>query len=290
MVAWTSGCLAPRFNAAAAWARPLAVELLTTASPQPRSRPARSLEEAEPAAADADGARHPTRAPAAADGMRPAPAPRPGVAKDGWHYGLIGIRRQPHGGPVCRPVLLIALRRRGHGVGSRRSVPGFRGTRRWRFARTLLGHGGNAAAADSGGAGRVKGRCSDGSGGPSPHATSPGGPRRRRACWCSTAEGVVPLAAMTTECSATLAPVGSIRSWQSAVRLFLAGGSGRRSRARRAGPVNGTLDLPRVRTPGAAVPAIPADRLRHGRPPTDELLSAKASLLAFTPRLNEWQG
>lgn len=71
------------------------------------------------------------------------------LASDGWHPGLLGIVASRLVDQYARPVLMISLRADPpHGQGSGRSVPGFKLHEALQHCTThLLSHGGHAAAA-----------------------------------------------------------------------------------------------------------------------------------------------
>jgi single-stranded-DNA-specific exonuclease len=272
--------LAPRINAAGrlGTAR-LAVELLTTTSAQRADALADYLERQNQERQTIERKiLHEARELAA----RHADAPAFVLASASWHPGLLGVVASRLVDQFARPVLMIALRDGvPHGSGSGRSVPGFRLHEALQECTGhLVSHGGHATAAGF----RIV-----------PDAIDP-----FREAFCGVAgrhfgarppahrlvlDAEVPLSALTfglMEAIEHLEPYGSgnPRPLLLADRLQVVG------EPRRVGGGDRHISF-RVRQNGKDVRAIAfglGDRL-------DELMSAGGQCcLAFTPRLNEWQG
>jgi single-stranded-DNA-specific exonuclease len=284
--------LAPRLNAAGrlGCAR-LVVELLTTTSPERAQDLARYLEEQNLKRQQMER-RVLAEARDQAAAFDPATAPALVLAHADWHAGVIGIVAGRLVEQYARPVLMIALRReRGDGPdgdggalvghGSGRSVPGYPLHEALRACGDhLLGHGGHAAAAGF----RILPEridafrerfCEHAAG----HFRSePPAPRL-------VLDAEVPLGVLTYGLLGDLdrlEPYGAAN----ARPVFLAGGLEILGTPRRLG--NGERHLSfRVRQGETAMRAIAfgmGDRL-------EELISRGGRCcLAFTPRVNEWQG
>jgi single-stranded-DNA-specific exonuclease len=273
--------LAPRLNAAGrlGTAR-LAVELLTTASPQQAVEMARYLE-------DLNGKRQhlerrilgEARDTVERDGLNGQPALV--LAGSDWHPGLIGIVAGRLAEQYGRPALMIALNGDDTAVGSARSVPGFRLHEALRdCAQHLLAHGGHDSAAGF----RLRREAL--------------GPFREEFCTVAARhfggppppprlvlDAEVPLAVLTpglTDALAQLEPYGA----GNPAPLLLAGDLQVVGEPRRVGGGERHLSF-RVRQQDRELKAIAfgmADRAA-------ELLSAGGRCcLAFTPKINEWQG
>jgi single-stranded-DNA-specific exonuclease len=210
------------------------------------------------------------------------------LASSTWHPGIIGIVAGRLAELYARPSLLVALPdpdaegpRRRSGVGSGRSIPGFALHEALAACGDLLlSHGGHAAAAGF----RVRPEDLEAF--------------RARLCEYTAArfpaglpapllvlDAEVPLSALTL---GLLADLDRLEPYGAENRrpMFLAGGLTVQGEPRKVG--NGERHLSfRVRQQGTALKAIAwnmADRV-------EELMSAGgACCLAFTPRLNEWQG
>jgi single-stranded-DNA-specific exonuclease len=282
--------IGPRLNAAGrlGCAR-LVVDLLTTANPEQALQLARYLEE--------QNAQRQTlerrmvaeaRELIEAEGRQADPALV--LARPGWHAGIIGIVAGRLADQYGRPALMIALPEKngdgeaGHaraGMGSGRSIPNFPLHEALRACGDLLlGHGGHHAAAgfrllpenvDS-----FRERfCAHVAG------YFPGGPPPP----ALTLDAEVPLAALTfglVDDLDRLEPYGA----ENRRPLFLTGGLEVAGQPRKVGGGERHLSF-RVRQQGTTLKAIAfgmADRV-------EELMSVGgACCLAFTPKLNEWQG
>jgi single-stranded-DNA-specific exonuclease len=275
--------LGPRLNAAGrlGTAR-LAVELLTTPSPQRAADLARYLEEQNERRQQLERRIfHAARELAERDGHAARPALVLAGPEADWHPGLIGIVAGRLAEQYGRPALMVALRDGDVAVGSGRSVPGFRLHEALAAcADDLLTHGGHASAAGF----RLRPAALD----------------AFRERFCAVAErhfgGVpppprlvldaeVPLAALTpglAEALARLEPYGAGNPQP----LLLAGDLQVVGEPRRVGGGERHLSF-RVRQQGRDLKAIAFGMAER----TEELLSAGGRCcLAFTPRLNEWQG
>ena len=205
------------------------------------------------------------------------------VAGAGWHGGILGIVASRLADLYARPALMITLPTEGDGpgVGSGRSVPGFAlhqalaACGDW-----LLSHGGHAAAAGF----RVRPEHID--------------TFRERFCALTTKhfpagppapslvlDAEAPLSALTLSLIGDLdrlEPYGA----DNRKPVFLAGGLRVEGQPRRVGQGERHLSF-RVRQNNVVLKAIAfamGDR-------ADELMSAGgACCLAFTPKVNEWQG
>ncbi len=272
--------LAPRLNAAGrlGTAR-LAVELLTTTSPDRAGTLADYLERQNHERQQIER-RILQEARELAE--RDPHAPALVLASPSWHPGLLGIVASRLVDQYARPVLMIALREGyPHGQGSGRSVPGFRLHEALQeCTEHLVGHGGHATAAGF----RIAPERIDAF--------------RRRFCDVAlrhfggaapahriVIDAEVPLSALTL---GLLAAIESLEPYGSgnpqpvllADRLQVVG------EPRRVGGGERHLSF-RVRQNVKEVRAIAfgmGDR-------AEELMSAGGQCcLAFTPRLNEWQG
>ena len=272
--------LAPRLNAAGRLGSArLAVELLTTASAQRADILADYLERQNQERQLIER-RILQEARLQAEGVGAAPALV--LASPSWHAGLLGIVASRLVDQYACPVLMIALREgQPHGQGSGRSVPGFRLHEALQECTDdLLSHGGHAAAAGF----RIVPELID--------------PFRRRFCAVAqrhfgaeppahrlTIDAEVPLSALTLgllNALDQLEPYGSgnPQPLLLADRLQIVGAP------RRVGGGERHLSF-RVRQNGKELRCIAfgmGDRV-------DELMSVGGQCcLAFTPRLNEWQG
>jgi single-stranded-DNA-specific exonuclease len=277
--------LAPRLNAAGrlGCAR-LVVELLTTSSPQQAADRARVLEEYNKKR-QAVEREIVAQARTLAD-RHYAAAPALVLASPDWHGGVIGIVAGRLAEHYARPVLVIAVRPGENGglpvgQGSGRSVPGFPLHEALRACGDcLLSHGGHKAAAGF----RIRAdaidafreRFCD-------YAAQhfPAGPPVPRL----VLDAEVPLAALTMPTVAELdrlEPYGS----ENARPVFLAGGLQLVGEPRRMGGGERHMSF-RVRQNGSTLRAVAfgmGDRY-------DDLVSAGGQCcLAFTPKVNEWQG
>ncbi len=246
--------LAPRLNAAGRLGSArLAVELLTTTSPQ-----------------------------RAADLARFLGAPALVLSSTGWHAGMIGIVAGRLMDAFARPVLMIALGENGApGAGSGRSVPGFKLHEALReCSEHLLSHGGHATAAGFKIAAPAvdafrESFCSVAA----RHFTA--GPPSPRVL----IDAEVPLSALTPgliESMKQLEPYGAGNPQP----LFLAGDLQVVGEPRRVGGGERHLSF-KVRQQSREMKAIAfgmGERL-------EELVAAEGKCsLVFTPRINEWQG
>jgi single-stranded-DNA-specific exonuclease len=271
--------LAPRINAAGrlGTAR-LAVELLTTPSSEradvladylERQNYERQLMERRILSE--------ARELVEAQGLPPALV----LARQDWHPGLLGIVASRLVDQYARPVLMIALREGQHGQGSGRSIPGFRLHEALQeCTHCLISHGGHATAAGfrlvpenvdvlrEHFVGVARKHLGDT---PPPHRI--------------TIDAEVPLASLTSNLLLTLEQMepfgaGNPPPVMLADRLQVVG------EPRRLG--NGDRHLAfRIKQESKVLRCIAfgmADRL-------EELMSQGGQCcLAFTPRLNEWQG
>src|SRR5262249_28737109 len=140
--------LAPRLNAAGRLGSArAAVELLTTVSAQQAAELASFLEVQNQERQKLERQILSEARPLAGEAVQGG-APALLLARPHWPSGLIGIVASRLVDLFARPVLLIALRDGRVGVGSGRSVPGFRLHEALAACSgTLLGHGGHATAA-----------------------------------------------------------------------------------------------------------------------------------------------
>jgi single-stranded-DNA-specific exonuclease len=210
------------------------------------------------------------------------------LAHAGWHAGIIGIVAGRLVDLYARPALMIALpspdaddRHVRVGVGSGRSVPGLALHEALRdCSDLLLSHGGHAAAAgfrvlpeniDA-----VRARLCEHAAGRFPDGLPPP---------ALVLDAEVPLSMLTT---GLLADLDRLEPYGAENRrpLFLAGGLQIKGEPRKVGGGERHLSF-RVSQQGTVLKAIAwsmADRI-------EELMSAGgACCLAFTPKLNEWQG
>jgi len=277
--------LAPRLNAAGrlGCAR-LVVELLTTTSPQRAKDLARYLEEQ-----NQERQKIERRMLAQAKEMIGADGPEaPAIvlANLDWHVGILGIVASRLVDLYCRPALLIAIRAEtGEGVivgqGSGRSIAGYPLHEALRACTDhLLTHGGHHMAAGF----RLHADRIDGfreafiAHAARQFPTGPPAPRL-------TLDAETPLSSLTLGLLHDidrLEPYGSAN----ARPIFLAGGLQIIGPPRKMGNGERHLNF-RVRQGNAQMRAVAfgmADRL-------DELMSAQGQCcLAFTPKINEWQG
>jgi single-stranded-DNA-specific exonuclease len=271
--------IAPRLNAAGrlGTAR-LAVELLTTASPQRAGDLARFLEEQNQQRQTLER-RIFHEARALAEERNGAPAIV--LASSNWHPGLIGIVAGRLVELYHRPVLMIALRDNHAGQGSGRSIAGFKLHEALAECDGhLLSHGGHASAAGF--------RIDPGRVGPFQEhfcqvAAKRLGPEPSPMTLVLDAE--VPLASLTPGLLASLKklePYGAGNPQP----LFLAGGLQVIGTPKKVGGGERHLSF-RVRQEGKEFHAIAfgqADR-------AEELMSASGHCcLVFTPRLNDYNG
>lgn len=204
------------------------------------------------------------------------------LADAAWHPGLIGIVASRLVDEFARPVLMIALRKdQPHGQGSGRSVPGFRLHEALAECTSdLISHGGHASAAG--------------------FRIMPGAIAGFRERFCAvvektmgseikphrlTLDAEIPLAALTmglVEALGQMEPYGAGNPQP----VFLADRLQIVGEPKRLGAGERHLSF-RVRQEGSNVRAIAfgmADR-------AEELMSHTGQCcLAFTPKINEWQG
>jgi len=270
--------LAPRLNAAGrlGTAR-LAVELLTTTCSRRAGELARYLEEQNQQRQLLER-RILSEARELAEQANGAPALV--LASSNWHAGLIGIVAGRLADLYHRPVLLIAVRE-GQASGSGRSIAGFPlHEALQQCAEDLLSHGGHAAAAgfriDPAAIDSFRDRF---------HATALRHLGHEPLPRTLTLDAEVPLAALTpglVKALTQLEPYGS----GNPEPLFLAGNLQIAGEPRKVGGGERHLTF-RVRQEGRDIRAIAfgmADR-------ADDLMSAAGRCcLAFTPRINEWNG
>jgi len=274
--------LAPRLNAAGRLGSArLAVELLTTPSPQRAVDLARWLEEQNSQRQTVE--RHIySEARELADGQQYATAPALVLASRSWHAGLIGIVAGRLMESLGRPVLMIALGEPGApALGSGRSIPGFRlHDALEACSDKLLSHGGHASAAGF----RIAAEHID--------------TFRDRFCQVAaihfgpqppepklTLDAEVPLSALTAklvDALGQLEPYGAGNPQP----LFLAGDLQIVGEPAKVGGGERHLSF-RVRQQRTDMRVIAfgmADRVQ-------ELMSAQGKCcLAFTPKINEWKG
>ncbi|HEY7423938.1 MAG TPA: single-stranded-DNA-specific exonuclease RecJ [Gemmataceae bacterium] len=282
--------IAPRLNAAGrlGCAR-LVVDLLTTTSEEQANQLARYLEE-QNAQRQTIERRMVSEARKMVEEQGRGDDPALVLAHAGWHAGIIGIVAGRLVELYGRPALMIALpnpdaegngRHVRVGVGSGRSVPGFALHEALRACGDLLlGHGGHAAAAGF----RIRPENIDAFRvrlGEHTAAHFPAGPQPP----ALVLDAEVPLSMLTTgllDDLDRLEPYGA----ENRRPLFLAGGLQVQGEPRKIGAGARHLSF-RVAQQGTALRAIAwgmADR-------AEELMSAGgACCLAFTPKLNEWQG
>jgi single-stranded-DNA-specific exonuclease len=217
-------------------------------------------------------------------------APAIVLASSGWHAGVIGIVAGRLAEMYGRPALMVALPKSPTtlqetapiGVGSGRSIPGFALHEALQMCTDLLiGHGGHAMAAgfrvhvDNLSAFRDR-FCAQAA----QHFPTGGPPAPTLIL-----DAEAPLSVLTP---GLLRDLDRLEPYGSANRkpMFLAGGLEVVGEPRRVGTPDRHLSF-RVRQNGTALRAIAfgmADRI-------EELMSASgACCLAFTPKINEWQG
>ncbi len=273
--------LAPRINAAGRLGSArLAVELLTTTSPQRAADLARFLEEQNQQRQLVERDIY-KEAREQAERHDRAGAPALVLSGAGWHPGLIGIVAGRLMDAYARPVLMIALRDDGPASGSGRSVPGLRLHEALReCSADLLTHGGHATAAGF----RIEPAAVDGfrerfcavaarsftAGVPSPRLVI---------------DAELPLSALTPgllESMKLLEPYGA----GNPEPLFLAGGLQVVGEPRRVGAGERHMSF-KVRQQNRDMKAI---AFKMGER-TEELMSEGGKCcLVFVPRINEWQG
>jgi len=272
--------LAPRLNAAGrlGTAR-LAVELLTTSCSRRAGELARYLEEQNQQRQLLER-RILTEARELAEQANGAPALV--LASANWHAGLIGIVAGRLADLYHRPVLLIAVREgQPAASGSGRSIAGFPlHEALQQCSEDLLSHGGHAAAAGF----RIDPAAID-SFRDHFHAAAARRLGHQPTLRTLTLDAEVPLGALTpglVKALTQLEPYGS----GNPEPLFLAGNLQIAGEPRKVGGGERHLTF-RVRQEGRDIRAIAfgmADR-------ADELMSAAGRCcLAFTPRINEWNG
>jgi single-stranded-DNA-specific exonuclease len=274
--------LAPRLNAAGRLGSArLAVELLTTTSAQRAGDLAKFLEEQNQKRQAVE--RHIyTEAREQAERYDREGAPALVLASDSWHAGMIGIVAGRLMEAFGRPVVLIALPRDGGpGAGSGRSIPGFKLHEALQeCAQDLLSHGGHATAAGF----KIAAAAVE--------------PFRQHLCEAASKRFVegppspklhldteVPLSALTpglVESMKALEPYGAGNSQP----LFLAGDLQVVGEPRRVGGGERHLSF-KVRQGTRELKAIGFGMGERAQ----ELMGAGGKCcLAFTPRINEWQG
>jgi single-stranded-DNA-specific exonuclease len=274
--------LAPRINAAGRLGSArLAVELLTTTSSQRAGDLARWLEQQNLQRQSVERSIY-KEARELADSQEHASAPALVLASRSWHAGLIGIVAGRLMETFGRPVLMIALGEPGvPASGSGRSVPGFRLHKALEdCSDKLLSHGGHSAAAGF----RIAPEHIDSF--------------RDRFCQCVadyfgpeppqprlTLDAEVPLSALTAKLVDTMAqlePYGAANPQP----IFLAGDLQISGAPAKIGGGERHLSF-RVRQDKSDMRVIAfgmADRV-------EELMSDGGKCcLAFTPKINEWQG
>jgi single-stranded-DNA-specific exonuclease len=282
--------IAPRLNAAGrlGCAR-LVVELLTTARPEQAEQLARYLDEQNSQRQTIER-RMVSEARKMVEEQGRGDDPALVLAHPGWHAGIIGIVAGRLADLYARPSLLIALPSpdvdgNGHharvGVGSGRSVPGFALHEALSSCgEFLLGHGGHAAAAgfrilpeyiDAFRARLCEYTASQFPEGPPPPTL--------------VLDAEVPLNMLT---EGLLNDLDRLEPYGAENRrpLFLAGGLEVKGEPRKVGKGERHLSF-RVTQQGTTLKAIAWGMTERA----EELMSAGgACCLAFTPRLNEWQG
>jgi single-stranded-DNA-specific exonuclease len=143
--------LAPRLNAAGRLGQAqLAIELLTTDSPSRAEALAEYIHELNNSRASLERSVYLAANKQAQELCDPENDAALVLADRGWHPGVIGIVAGRLAEKFHRPVVLVALDQLGvkPGVGSARSIPGFRLHEALAAcSHHLLGHGGHAAAA-----------------------------------------------------------------------------------------------------------------------------------------------
>jgi single-stranded-DNA-specific exonuclease len=274
--------IAPRLNAAGRLGSArLAVELLTTPSPQRAADLARYLEEQNQKrqAVERDIYKE---ARAQAEQYDGEGAPALVLASPHWHAGLIGIVAGRLMEAYGRPVLMIALSKDdGPGCGSGRSLPGLRLHEALReCAEHLLSHGGHATAAGfkivPAAVDAFRARFCELAG----RSFTAGAPGPRLVI-----DAEVPLSALTPgllESMKQLEPYGAGNPQP----LFLAGDLQVVGEPRRVGGGERHLSF-RVRQGSRDLRAIAFGMGER----VAELMSEEGKCcLAFTPKINEWQG
>jgi single-stranded-DNA-specific exonuclease len=274
--------IAPRLNAAGRLGSArLAVELLTTSSAQRAAELARWLEQQNIQRQSVERRIH-GEAREMAEGDEYASAPALVLASSSWHAGMIGIVAGRLMESLCRPVLMIALGENGApAAGSGRSIPGFRLHEALEACTShLLSHGGHASAAGF----KIK-----------PHLVE-----AFRDQFCQvvrqhlgdqppvprlTIDAEVPLASLTpnlVDALSRLEPYGS----GNAQPVFLAGDLQIVGEPQRVGGGERHINF-RVRQQRTEMRVIAFSMAERG----EELMSAGGKCcLAFTPKINEWQG
>jgi single-stranded-DNA-specific exonuclease len=275
--------LAPRLNAAGrlSTAR-LAVELLTTSSPQRAAELARYLEDQNEKRQHLERKiYYAAREQVERDGHVERPALVLAAPADDWHPGLIGIVAGRLAEQYGRPALMIALRDSELATGSGRSVPGFLLHEALQACTEyLLSHGGHASAAGF----RLRPQALD----------------SFRERFCAVAQGhfggtpppprleidaEVPLAALTpglVDAIAQLEPYGA----GNLPPLLLAGDLQVIGTPRGVGGGERHLSF-RVAQQGRELKAIAFGMTER----LEELMSAGGRCcLVFRPKINEWQG
>jgi single-stranded-DNA-specific exonuclease len=274
--------LAPRLNAAGRLGSArLAVELLTTGSPQRATDLARWLEQQNLQRQSVERSIF-KEAREMADSQEHASAPALVLASRSWHAGLIGIVAGRLVEALGRPVLMIALGESGMPAsGSGRSIPGFRLHEALAACSDkLLSHGGHASAAGF----RIPGEQIDAF--------------RDRFCQLAadclgqtppepklTLDAEVPLSALTLKLvdgMSLLEPYGAANPQP----VFLAGDLQIIGTPAKIGGGERHLSF-RVRQERTDMRVIAFGMAERA----EELMSAEGKCcLAFTPKINEWQG
>ncbi len=274
--------LAPRLNAAGRLGSArLAVELLTTTSAQRAADLARFLEQQNLIRQSVER-KILSEAREMADLPQHSGRPALVLASLGWHAGMIGIVAGRLTESLGRPVLMIALGENGMaGAGSGRSVPGFQLHKALdACTSSLLKHGGHATAAGFKIAADMvdvfRDRFCDVAAGHLGEIPPPP---------VLTLDAEVPLSALTAkvvDSMSQLEPYGA----GNPLPLFLAGDLQVVGEPKKVGGGERHLNF-RVRQERTEMRVIAfgmADRVQ-------ELMSAGGKCcLAFTPRINEWQG
>jgi single-stranded-DNA-specific exonuclease len=275
--------IAPRLNAAGRMTSArLAVELLTTTSPQRATDLARFLEDENKKRQTVERTMY-SEAREQAEKYDRAGAPALVLASPNWHAGMIGIVAGRLMEAYGRPVLLIALGKEDGqpGSGSGRSLPGLRLHEALReCSELLLSHGGHATAAGFKIAPAAIEPFRDRFCAVAGRSFKAGAPGPRLVI-----DGEVPLSALTPgllESMRQLEPYGAGNPQP----LFLAGELQVVGEPRRVGGGERHLSF-RVRQGSRDLKAIAfgmGDR-------AEELMSAEGKCcLVFTPKINEWQG
>jgi single-stranded-DNA-specific exonuclease len=274
--------IAPRLNAAGRLGYAgLAIELLTTTSPAKAAELARVLEK-ENSERQARERKYTTQAKELVEEQY-ASDPAVVVASEEWHPGVVGIvasRLVDHFG---KPALVIAVQpNESVATGSGRSIPGFALHQALVACDSLLeGHGGHAAAAGF----KVR---------PERIASFrerfnafvashfPGGTPSPRL----TLDAEVPLSAITHSLLADLDKLEPYGTGNPKPKFLAAGVKVEAARLIGSGEIQRHMDF-RVRQGSTTIRCVAwgmADRM-------EELMSAGGDCcLAFTPKINEWQG